>query len=85
MITVFESIPWHILGSMPALLDEGGSFSSPSPLGEKVPEGRMRGLRGKERASFHLVPGHASLCDASPSSGLPATFSPLGRRETVEA
>ncbi len=65
--------------------DDGSRFLPPSPLGEEVPEGRMSGLRSKEQPSFHLVSTHASLRDASPSSGLPATFSPLGRRETAEA
>ncbi|MBB3287775.1 hypothetical protein FHT91_002857 [Rhizobium sp. BK347] len=75
----FLDTAWHLSP------DDGSRFLPPSPLGEKGPEGRMRGLRGKEQASFHLVSAHASLCDASPSSGLPATFSPLGRRETAEA
>ena len=65
--------------------DDGSRFLPPSPLGEKVPKGRMRGLHGKEHASFYPVSGHASLRDASPSSGLSATFSPLGRRGTLEA
>ncbi len=86
MMTNFGFIRPYFLDTAQHLSpDDGSRFLPPSPLGEKVPEGRMRGLRGKEQASFHLISGHASLRDAFPSSGLSATFSPLGRRETAEA
>ncbi|TWB61257.1 hypothetical protein FBZ98_101594 [Rhizobium sp. ERR 922] len=85
MMTDFRFIQPYSL-SMARYLsgDDCSRFLSPSPLGEKVPVGRMRGSRSKGQASFHLVSERASLCDASPSSGLSATFSPLGRRENAE-
>ncbi len=47
-----------------------------SPRGEGGPKGRMRGLHGKAVPSFtnRFEP-------AAPSSALPGTFSPRGRRE----
>jgi len=88
MMTAMNFMASRFEGKLPAfaeLSDDGRRVHPLLPHGEKVPKGWMRGWHGKLHSILRSRSGCASLRYAPPSSGLTATFSPLGRRGTVEA